>query len=266
MRLDTTRVWRVWDEMTRMRRRPMWLRLGERDAARGVYFASAVAWTPARTPGTPPSRKGVTPMPAGTARLRVGAFDLDLRSAELWQDGLKVRLQEQPFRVLLALAERPGEVVTREELRQRLWSADTYVDFERSLNAAVKRLREALGESAGAPRYIETLPRHGYRLIAPVEPSTGPASPGPVVGPAAAKPSAAAVPVFVDGPGVARDDRPAASLDVPVALRPRRWRRSRTAIVVATALVVVAAAGAVWWWARQAGTSPVPQSALDPNR
>jgi TolB-like protein/DNA-binding winged helix-turn-helix (wHTH) protein/Flp pilus assembly protein TadD len=105
-----------------------------------------------------------------------GPFQLDLRVAELRLNGSRTRLPDQPFQVLTALLEKPGEVVTREELRQRLWGSDTFVDFEHSLNAAVKRLREILGDSAENPRYIETLPRHGYRLIVPVENLEPPAS------------------------------------------------------------------------------------------
>ncbi len=101
--------------------------------------------------------------------VRFGSFQLDVRAAELRLNGDKTKLPEQPFQVLSALLEKPGEVVTREELRQRLWGADTFVDFEHGLNTAVKRLREALGDSAENPRFIETLPRHGYRLIVPVE-------------------------------------------------------------------------------------------------
>ena len=101
--------------------------------------------------------------------VRFGPFQLDVRAAELRLNGSKTKLPEQPFQVLTALLEKPGEVVTREELRQRLWGADTFVDFEHGLNTAVKRLREALGDSAENPRFIETLPRHGYRLIVPVE-------------------------------------------------------------------------------------------------
>jgi len=101
--------------------------------------------------------------------IRFGMFEIDLHSAELRRNGLKVRLQEQPFQVLAMLLERPGELVTREELRRRLWSADTFVDFDHSLNAAIKRLRDALGESAEAPVFIETLARRGYRFIAPVD-------------------------------------------------------------------------------------------------
>ncbi len=108
-------------------------------------------------------------MPANATTVRFGVFEVDLRSGELRRNGVRVRLQEQPFQVLVSLLERPGEVVTREELRRRLWPADTFVDFEHSLNAAVKRLREALGDSADNPRFVETLPRHGYRLMVPVE-------------------------------------------------------------------------------------------------
>src|SRR5208282_3468846 len=111
-----------------------------------------------------------------TNTVRFGPFQLDLRAAELHNNGTKIRLPEQPFQILVQLVEHPGEVVTREELRQRLWRSDTFVDFEHSLNMAVRRLRQALDESAENPRYIETLPRHGYRLIVPVERSE-PAAP-----------------------------------------------------------------------------------------
>ena len=106
----------------------------------------------------------------GTAspRLRVGEFEVDLRCGEVRRDGDKVKLQELPFQILAALIERPGDVVTREEIRQKLWPTDTFVDFEHSINTAVKKLREALGDDAENPRFIETLPRYGYRLIAPV--------------------------------------------------------------------------------------------------
>ena len=102
---------------------------------------------------------------------RFGVFELDLGAAELRKNGAKLRLQEQPFRVLALLLERAGDVVTREELRQKLWPADTFVDFDHSLNTAVNKLRETLGDSASTPRYIETLARRGYRFIAPVQQS-----------------------------------------------------------------------------------------------
>lgn len=101
--------------------------------------------------------------------VRFGPFRLDLRSAELHRNGTKVKLSEQPFQVLSELVEHPGEIVTREQLRQRLWRSDTFVDFEHGLNSAVMHLREALGDTAENPQYVETLPRHGYRLMVPVE-------------------------------------------------------------------------------------------------
>jgi TolB-like protein/DNA-binding winged helix-turn-helix (wHTH) protein/Flp pilus assembly protein TadD len=97
---------------------------------------------------------------------------VDLRSGEVRKHGLKVKLQDQPFQVLALLLQHPGEVVTREELRQKLWSADTFVDFDVGLNTAIKRLRDALADSAESPRYIETLPRKGYRFIAAVASTT----------------------------------------------------------------------------------------------
>ena len=103
--------------------------------------------------------------------LRFGAFELDLRVGELHKQGLRVKLQEQPFRVLAILIRRPGELVTREEFRSQIWPADTFVDFDNSLNTSINKLREALGDSTESPRFIETLPRRGYRFIAPVSSS-----------------------------------------------------------------------------------------------
>src|SRR5712671_4358524 len=100
--------------------------------------------------------------------VRFGAFDVDLRSGELHKDGVKIKLQEQPFRLLALLLEHPGEVVTRDELRHRLWPEDTFVAFDDGLNTAIKKLRDALGDSAEKPRLIETLPKHGYRFLLPV--------------------------------------------------------------------------------------------------
>ena len=101
--------------------------------------------------------------------LRFGVFEADLRAGELRKSGVKLRLTGQPFQVLAVLLERAGEVVTREELQQKLWAADTFVDFDHSLNTAINRVREVLGDSASSPRYVETLARRGYRFIAPVE-------------------------------------------------------------------------------------------------
>src|SRR5215472_18816308 len=105
--------------------------------------------------------------------LRFADFRVDLRNGELHRNGTRIRLQDQPFQVLALLTQRAGEVVTREELRQHLWPADTFVDFDNSLNAAVAKIREALEDSPESPRFIETLPRRGYRFIAPVEELSG---------------------------------------------------------------------------------------------
>ncbi len=149
--------------------------------------------------------------------LRFGVFEVDVRAGELRKQGVRIKLQEQPFHVLTILLKRPGEVITREELRNQNWPADTFVDFDNSLNTAINKLREALGDSADNPRFIETLPRRGYRFIAPV---TG-----------------------VDGTG-----RGSAS-GVSAAARTRSRK-----IVVTVAVVVLAAgiAGGLLWRARQA--------------
>jgi TolB-like protein/DNA-binding winged helix-turn-helix (wHTH) protein/Flp pilus assembly protein TadD len=102
-------------------------------------------------------------------RFRFGAFELDLRTGELRKDGLRIRLQEQPFQVLGMLLEHPGEVVTREELQKKLWPAGTFVDFEHGLNKAINKIRDALGDSAESPRFLETVARHGYRFLGEVK-------------------------------------------------------------------------------------------------
>ncbi len=108
------------------------------------------------------------PVNTSSTVLRFGVFEVDLRAGELRKQGVRIKLQEQPFQVLTVLLQRPGEVVTREELRNHNWSPDTFVDFDNSLNTAINKLREALGDSADNPRFIETLPRRGYRFIGPV--------------------------------------------------------------------------------------------------
>src|SRR5205809_607184 len=149
--------------------------------------------------------------------LRFGVFEVDVRSGELRKQGVRIKLQEQPFHVLAVLLQRPGEAVTREELRNQNWPPDTFVDFDNSLNTAINKLREALADSADNPRFIETLPRHGYRFIAPV---TG-----------------------VDG--TTRGTATGASAP---------WRPSSRKIVVTAAIAVLAAgiAGGLLWRARQA--------------
>lgn len=103
--------------------------------------------------------------------VRFGSFEIDAHARVLRRHGVKIRLQEQPFEVLLALLESPGEVVTREQLRQRLWPLGTFVEFDHALNTAVKKIRAALCDDAAVPRYIETIPRRGYRFLAPIDTS-----------------------------------------------------------------------------------------------
>src|SRR5213595_3408283 len=98
--------------------------------------------------------------------VRFGIFELDADAGELRKQGTRMKLQEQPLQMLQVLLQRPGEVVTREELQRRIWPSDTFVDFDHGINNAIKRLREALGDTAETPRFVETLPRRGYRFIA----------------------------------------------------------------------------------------------------
>src|SRR2546429_3908619 len=102
-----------------------------------------------------------------------GVFEVDLKAVELRKHGVRIKLQEQPFQILSLLLQHPGEVVTREELREKLWPAHTFVDFDRSLNKAMTKLRSALGDSAESPRYVETIPRHGYRFLPAVQTHRG---------------------------------------------------------------------------------------------
>src|SRR5438132_11740656 len=120
---------------------------------------------------------------------RFAAFEINLHSGQLRKSGMRLRLSGQPFQVLAVLVERPGELVTREELRSKLWLADTFVDFDHGLNNAVARIREGLDDSSDTPRYVETIPRRGYRFIAlltevrlaTVTPSTGESSVSPAI-------------------------------------------------------------------------------------
>src|ERR1700683_3366052 len=123
-------------------------------------------------------------------KIRFGGYELDRDAVELRKHGVPIRLQEQPFRVLAMLVERPGEIITREELQEQIWG-NTFVDFDQSLNKAVNRVGEALNDNAGAPQYVETVPRRGYRFIAPVAAISqteasddAPVTPGPAAGPA----------------------------------------------------------------------------------
>src|SRR5436305_1560767 len=107
---------------------------------------------------------------AKSARVfRFGVFEMDAATGELRKQGLRIRMQEQPAQFLLILLDRAGEVVTREEIRRKLWPPDTFVDFDQGLGASLRKLRQALGDDAETPRYIETIPKRGFRFVAPVE-------------------------------------------------------------------------------------------------
>lgn len=185
---------------------------------------------------TEPDTLGAPGEPAANARgsfgiARFGAFELDLRTGELRRGGVRVKLQDQPFRLLAFLVRRHGELVTREELREQLWPSD-FVDFERGLNTAIRKLRSALDDSADNPRFVETLARRGYRFIAPVTWSGG-------VQPPEAPPA-----VEVG----ARALKPAAPL----------WRYA----TIAVALIAVATITALMWRGRAAAPPPVQTSAI----
>jgi len=154
--------------------------------------------------------------PAPNSPTRFGVFELDLRSGELRKAGARIRLQDQPLKILIALLEQPGAVVTREELKQRIWPTDSFGDFDHAVNVAVAKLRAALSDSADTPRYVETLPRRGYRFIFPVIP-------------VAERPQASSV-------------EPARE-QAPVGKKTPPWRPA-----IATGVIVVALALSLWWW------------------
>jgi cholera toxin transcriptional activator len=136
--------------------------------------------------GTPDVRlAGVSAPSSEIARktriARFGVFEADLDARELRKQGRRIRLQEQPFAVLAILLERPGVVISREDIRQKLWAADTFVDFDHSLNTAVNKIRETLGDSAGSPRFVETVARRGYRFVAEVSWEGSPSPPAVAV-------------------------------------------------------------------------------------
>ena len=185
-------------------------------------------------------------MPEASApvRLRFGVFEVDLRAGELRKHGVRLRVQEQPFQVLAMLLERPGQTVTREELRNRLWTAETFVDFDHGVNKAVNRIRDLLGDSATSPRFVETVPRRGYRFIAEV---------AAVEGAQVARPEART------GDLVPVEDAPVA----PVSARPspgrvRRWYlRTISAVALALASIVI-----VVWAVQSRVPRPAPIRSL----
>ena len=142
----------------------------------------------------PTTGSDVATSPPSSGRLRFDHFEIDLRSGEVWNRGKRVRLQEQPFQVLRVLVERRGEIATRDELKQILWPADTFVDFDDGLNTAVKKIRDVLGDSSERPRYIETIPRRGYRFLATLEEAPPAATPEAATNPKASSVQGVAVP------------------------------------------------------------------------
>ena len=168
--------------------------------------------------------------------VRFGAFEADLVSGELRKNGTRIRLQEQPFRILAMLLERSGEMVTREDLRNQLWPGDTFVDFDHGLNTAVNKLREALSDSATNPRFVETVARRGYRFIAPVR-EDGMAN-------ASSAGSAAAVPTKSDGEAQVAHADLHPELEVPI---PRRGVTRALFILVQVMYLIFYLAGLFRW-------------------
>src|SRR6266571_4267706 len=177
-------------------------------------------------------------IPRSVRAVRFGPFEVDLRAGELRKQDRRIRLPDQPLHILTVLLEHPGEMVTREELRQRLWPADTFVDFDHGLNSAINRLREALGDSVEKPTYIETIPRRGYRFIAAVEDS----SPAPLQ--ESLKQAPAGLNALTDPAS------PTAREDIPGPATAAWRRRARSvgvvASVLALALAAVVIAGGGW--------------------
>jgi TolB-like protein/DNA-binding winged helix-turn-helix (wHTH) protein/Tfp pilus assembly protein PilF len=183
--------------------------------------------------------------PGFSGRVRFGIFEADLHTGELTKRGARIRLQQQPFQVLGVLLARPGELVTRDELQAKLWTADTFVDFDHGLNKAINKIREALGDSADSPRFVETVARRGYRFIGDVEtveiealsPATTAASPG--------------------GDPLTADDREPRVAAEQAGASGRNWRRTMTIAGCSLALASVLLVG---WLVRARGASPAIRS------
>ena len=188
---------------------------------------------------------------ASTRIIRFGVFEVDLNAAELRKSGLRIKLPEQPFQILTVLLEKPGELVTREELRNRLWQSDTFVDFDHGVNNAVGRLREVLGDSSDSPRFIETLPRRGYRFIAHVDESPWLPSSSTPSQPEAQR-QASATP----------ENQPAspASPTSSWASGERYFKQRRKFIVAVVVAIALLASALAWLRIRTAGTTDVRPS------
>jgi TolB-like protein/DNA-binding winged helix-turn-helix (wHTH) protein/Tfp pilus assembly protein PilF len=199
-------------------------------------------------------RHGRKPAMEATARnhrTRFGAFDVDLRSGELHKHGIRLKLQDQPFQVLALLMEHSGDLVTREELRHKLWPADTFVDFDNGLNSAINKLRDVLGDSAEEPRYIETLPRRGYRFIARIENGSQPALP--------AGEESHFAPTLPAEEAVSKETRAAESAATRRATAPQR-RRIQIGLVAMTAFVLLVFGLNLGGWRNRLLGRPAPES------
>jgi len=192
------------------------------------------------------------------ARLSFGLYEIDVHTGELWKAGFRIKLQGQPFKVLTILLEKPGQVVTREELQTRLWGKDTVVDFDHSLGTAINKIREALGDSAENPRFIETLARRGYRFIAPVGVIEPAAEPAPTDLAAdghltvAPRLHPAANGAYVAESGIAA---PPTAVSVPIAARRPRISRLLTWSLLA---ITLCAAGALGYYIASSRTVSIP--------
>ncbi len=200
-------------------------------------------------------------------RISFGLFEVDLQAGELWKAGYKIRLAGQPFTVLTTLLSRPGEVVTREELQREIWGTNTTVDFERALAGAINKVRDALGDSAENPRFIQTLPRRGYRFIAPVTPATPAAAP-PEASPAEGKVSLPdQAPTVSQGQPLEKQPDipagPATAPDAGVVVATQKASTTpglfvRPSVLLAlTAALVLTASLALWLWLAQPETGPL---------
>ena len=171
------------------------------------------------------------PEPIHTARVvRFGVFEVDLNAGELRKDGAKIKLQERPFEILTILLERPGEIITREEFRQRLWPADTFVDFDHSLNASINKLRQALDDPADTPRFVATAGRRGYRFVAPVRGTA----------------TATNLSLAPMQPAFPSDSR-AAPANTTSAARPSRTKALKASVLVLGTVVLICFAAAMWF-------------------
>jgi DNA-binding winged helix-turn-helix (wHTH) protein len=173
-------------------------------------------------------------IPTHLGKIRFGAFEVDLRSGELRKGGIRIKLQSQPFKLFAILLNHAGEIVTREELQQQIWGSETVVNFDHSLGTAVNKVREALGDSAENPRYIETLAKRGYRFIATLEALDSPetsANSQPVLSPEAVSPPRTEA--------QAAKQTPSSAPAIP--------RRIAGLAIVVVAVIAVVAALRLWW-------------------